>query len=76
MPLYWGGEQIKKYFNMNKVVFADNFTSLEYMVEAVINMDKDNTVYNYTQTLPGVQDAFFDFAPHKILSRIKTALHL
>ena len=76
IPLYWGGEQVKDYFNMSKIVFADNFTSLEHMAEVVINMDKDSTVYDYTQTLPGIQDTFFNFAPEKILSRLKTALHL
>ena len=61
---------------MNKIVFANNFTNLEHMAEVIINMDKDNTVYDYAQTLPGIQDAFFNFAPEKILLRVKAALHL
>lgn len=76
IPLYKGGEKVKDYFNMNKVIYANNFSSLENMAEYIIELDKNESKFNEITEFIGIKDRFFDLMPSIILAKLSSLLRL
>ncbi len=45
LPIYWGNKQAKLDFNPNSFIHAANFTSLEALVEYIVQLDKNEEQY-------------------------------
>lgn len=76
IPLYKGGEKIKEFFNMDKIIYANNFSSLEEMADYIIQLDNNDNEYYRKINLTGINDKFFYFMPSNILAKISNLLNL
>lgn len=76
IPLYKGGERVLEFFNKNKIIFANNFSSLEEMSDYVIDLDKDEERFYKLTELSGVTDKFFNFMSSNILAKLCCLLGL
>lgn len=46
VPLYWGDSQINKIFNTKSMINLHDYESVEEMIEKIIEVDNDETLYN------------------------------
>jgi hypothetical protein len=76
IPLYKGGERMKEFFNINKIIYANNFNTLEEMADYIIELDKNNTEFNKIMEHTGVKNEFFNFMPSNVLAKICCLLKL
>ena len=76
IPLYKGGERVKEFFNMNKIIYANDFSTLEKMAEYIIELDKNEDEFNKILKQSGIKDNFFNLMPSIILAKISILLNL
>jgi hypothetical protein len=76
VPLYKGGERVKEFFNMKKIIYANDFNSLEEMANYIIELDKDEQKFSNIINSVGVHNRFFDFMPTNILAKLCCLLGL
>jgi len=68
LPIYWGGPKIKQYFNMDKIIYADNFANYEQLLRFIVELDNNDELFDHMQKMTSIQDAFYSFTPDKILA--------
>ncbi|NBW58600.1 hypothetical protein EBR43_12665 [bacterium] len=76
IPLYWGGDSIRHYFNMDKIIYANDYAALESVLDKVVELDTNDSLYEKMAKMSSVQPAFYDFKPEKILEKIKNKLQI
>jgi hypothetical protein len=59
IPVYWGNKVIGKDFNIKRFVNVQDYKSFDTAVEAIINIDQDDQLYNQYVCEPAFKDNIF-----------------
>jgi hypothetical protein len=71
MPVYWGNPDIHLDFNKKSFIYANDFNSLEEVVEEVIRLDKDDNAYIEKLSKPWYTGDDYSEWQSKLLSFLK-----
>jgi hypothetical protein len=74
MPVYWGNPEIHLDFNKESFIYANDFNSLDEVVEEVIRLDKDDNAYIEKLSKPWYTGDDYSVWQSKLLSFLKNIL--
>ncbi len=76
IPIYWGGNKAKKYFNPDSYIDVDDYESFEAVADRVLEIDEDDSLYeDIVNCKPFIEDPI-EFHPEVIADWLCEKLEL
>jgi hypothetical protein len=76
IPVYWGGERVRDYFNPKSYINVDDFNSMEEVVDEMLRIDSNDELFEeMVSTQPFTKDPV-EFHPETILDWLCEELKL